>query len=210
MTAVLGLDRILGRALGISSTTAFDDDRYTGCYDGAAGVQWHLATERATGAAWLAVNLEGLKYGGERPIRKFLHRELARPAVLGVLRLLPRPHEVIVHLARDAWAGPRTRVYTDAWTIARHPASELTQEIWFRMMADGLACLTPEGGRGRQSITRAGASSPEMLEVVPHFSAAVRVWPAPPGSPQEAVALVGAAKAHLQPVHAAVVDRLSY
>ena len=210
MTVALNLDRALGKALGLTSTTPFGDDRYEGCHDGAAGVQWHLATDRTTGDTWLAVNLEGLKYGDDRPIRKLLHRELARPAILGVLRLLPRAPDVVVHLTRDAWAGPRTRVYVDEWTIGRHRASELTPDIWSRMMADGLACLTPDGGRARQPVTRSGTAAPEILEVVPHFTAGVRVWPAPPFSMPDAVALVAEAKAQLQPVYAAVVDRLSY
>lgn len=210
MTQVLSLGRILGKALGIANVTPFSDDQFSGCHDGAAGVQWHIATDRLTGETWLAVNLEGLKYGRERPIAKLLHRELARPAVLGVLHLLPRAKDVIVHLTRDAWAGSRQRIAIEERTIERRPASELTRDIWKRMMAEGLECLGPAGARGRQLLTRAGAPAPEMLEVVPHFNAGMRVWGTPPTSAQDAVALVAAAKAHLEPVHEVVVDRLSY
>jgi hypothetical protein len=209
MTQVISLGRILGKALGVASTTPFSDDLYSGCHDGAAGVQWHIAADRVTGETWLAVNLEGLKYGRERPIAKLLQRELARPAVLGVLHLLPRAKDVIVHLTRDAWANQRQRVAIKEWTIERRPASELTRDIWKRMMTEGLECLGPAGARGRQLVTRHGAAVPEMVDVLPHFNAGMRIWSTPPSVP-EAVALVAAAKAHLEPVHEVVVDRLSY
>ena len=210
MSQVISLGRILAKALGVSSVTPFSDDRYSGCHDGAAGVQWHLATDRVTGETWLAVNLEGLKYGRERPIARLLQRELARPAVLGVLHLLPRAKDVVVHLTRDAWVSGRRRAYIEEWTIERRPASELTRDIWSRMMTEGLECLGPAGARGRRLVTRAGAAAPEMLDVVPHLTAGLRVWSALPASPHEAVALVATARAHLEPVHEVVVDRLSY
>ncbi len=211
MTASLDdLRDALQAALPKRTLEKFSDERFVGFHDGADGVQWHIASRVGDGRVTLAVNLEGLAYGrdGQRPIEKLVKRERYKARVLAAIRSAEDPAGVTVHLARDAWAGPRTRVPIEEWTIGLHAGSEISDEVWLSMMGEGVACLSPEGGRGRQMVTRAGRSVSEELEVVPHFNASRLLWDTTP--PQAARReRVREVMALLQPVYDAVVDRVT-
>jgi hypothetical protein len=201
-TSLMGdLGKIFREALGLSASEPFDSVRHGGEHDGAEGVQWHLARSNESGEYRLAVNLEGLMYGGQRVIRKFLQRELARSRVMAVIRDLPAGDpEIIVHMARDAWINQRRRTPIKEGTIARFKSVELNETVWREMLTEALACLGPDNERGQQRVTKLDGTS-VILPVVPHFNVGVRV-------PLEVMA-IRQQVARLQPVHDAVRNRIS-
>jgi hypothetical protein len=90
------LEHIFAEVIAGITTCRFGDEQYRGFHDCAKGVQWHVAEEPAVGACYLAVNLEGLKYGPSRPIHQLALRESKEPRIAacsrpGVRRLRLRP-----------------------------------------------------------------------------------------------------------------------
>ena len=67
--------------------------------DDAKGIQWNLGIHRETGAAFLGVNLEGMKYVGW-PIARLLARERNAPE-LPDLTFLPSADMISVQFSRD-------------------------------------------------------------------------------------------------------------
>lgn len=197
-------------ALPARKLEPFSDERFAGFHDGAEGVQWHVALNQVTGESQIAVNLEGLIYGKDRkrPIERLLKRERHNAKVFAAIHAAADPAHVMVHMTCDAWAGPRTRVPIQEWTIGLATADQLTEAAWQEMMAAALECLGEEGARGVRQVTRLGRSAPEPMEVVPHFNVSRPLWTTPP-PPQECRKKVIEEMGRLKPVYDALVDRVA-
>jgi hypothetical protein len=200
------LDNVFKSALGIATVVPFGDERYKGFHDGAQGVQWHVAYEAETGATYLAVNLEGLKYGKARPIQKIVRREAKEPRMVSVLRGLPRAEDVVVHVVREGWPSQRNRIYVEERFILRTVGARVTEEIWLQAMKDAAACLTDDGGRGRQLARRAGTGVPRMMDVLPHITVGTIGWTGP--IPADAVQRLVECRRLLEPVYVAMNARV--
>jgi hypothetical protein len=194
-------------AFGLRTSQPFADQAFRGFHDGAKGVQWHIAEELSTGMVYVAVNLEGLKYGSERPIRKFLHREKSRPLVPDLCRRCDRATELYAHVIREGWPGPRTRVALRNREILRTNGGTLRDDDWIQAMSAALGCLSSEGERGTQSVTRIESSQSEIMNVLPHVTIGLPVWR---GSiPTDAVPRVQSAMSSLRDIYDAFCERVA-
>lgn len=125
-----------------------------GISDGNEGVQWNAGYHTRDGAAWLGVNLEGMKYD-DWPVARLIERELSRPLLLArYRRQVPRPDRVTVSWARDAWrysARPPIR----EGNIAPTPITldRLDGQGWADALRGARECLNPrKQHRGRRKV----------------------------------------------------------
>ena len=167
---------LLKGVLAVPIVVPFGDGRYSGFHDGAQGVQWHIAHEAETAATYLAVNLEGLKYGRGRPIQRVVRLEAKKPRLVGVFHALARPEDIVVHVVREGWPSQRNRVYLDDRFILKSVAAQVSEEAWSRAMQEAAACLTDEGDRATQLVRRAGTTMSRMMHVLPHLTVGVMMW----------------------------------
>src|SRR5688500_15542587 len=100
-----------------SKLVDFDDERFVGTHEDVDGVQWHVALDRGQMTTRFAVNLEGLSYRGTWPIARLLRSEAADPQFLNVAEVVQGADAVYVHLTRDTWKGPRSRVAAENWHL---------------------------------------------------------------------------------------------
>jgi hypothetical protein len=146
---------------------------YEGLCDAVAGVQWNAWTEDSTGGAFVGVNLEGLAYGGEWPITRFILNELRAPRLPVVAMRLEMPAAVELRFLRDAWqVTARPRILEASIAPSPTTLDRLRADDWARMLSGALACLRPDKdhrGRAVQHVTRVGASVPVQMEVSPHL-----------------------------------------
>ena len=126
-----------------------------GISDGNEGVQWHAGYHTRNGAAWLGVNLEGMKYDGW-PVARLIERELSRPLLLARYRpRVPRPDRVTVTWARDAWQYSARRRIREA-DVAPTPIAldRLDGRGWAHALRGARECLDPgRQRRGRRRVT---------------------------------------------------------
>jgi hypothetical protein len=199
------LQTIFNAALSLRSSVPFGDAGFSGFHDGEKGVQWHIAAEKSTGSVSVAVNLEGLKYGPDRPIRRLLHRERSRPVVADLCRRSPRAPELYAHVNREGWPGPRNRVELRNRDILTATGATLTDEASIAAMSEALQCRWSDGDRGTQSVTRAGWSQPEVMNVLPHVTVGLPVWRG--ATPADAVDRVRSAVSPLREIYEAFCER---
>ena len=153
----------------------------------------------------LAVNLEGLSYGGTWPIATFLRHEMTDPQLLTLGPLVEDAESVDVHLTRDAWKGPRTRVAADKWHLLLSPLAQLREGTWRRAVAQAQGCLGPAGGRGVASLIRVQTGVRERFETTPHLNVGVTL--ASRGSLTQRVAEMQVAVRRLTPIRDYVTRR---
>src|SRR5690349_5873992 len=123
------LGRVFASALGFTAAERFGDDQYSGFHDGVEGLQWHVACDM-DGRTRLGVNLEGLKYGRERRIRRFLIREASRPRIPQLVRASAHAEDICVEVVRGGWPGPRTRIYIEERDILNLPGFRVNDDLW--------------------------------------------------------------------------------
>jgi hypothetical protein len=186
----------------------FDDERFVGSHDDASGVQWHVSVDRSDLARWLAVNLEGLAYK-DWPIARFITREMESPELPLLASQVDDANLVFVHLTRDAWSGPRTRVAVEQWSLLpRRALSLLTATVWQRAVGAARGCLAaPGGGRGTATLTRVKNHLRDEFEVSPHLNVGVVLQAR--GTQLERLRELQKAQAQLQPIYEFFVRRCS-
>ena len=199
-----GIEKVFAQAMGGIDVCRFGDERYRGFHDCAKGVQWHIAEEPGADTCYLAVNLEGLKYGSTRPIHLLVTCEASEPRLAAVVRGLASPESIYVHVVREGWPSQRTRVYLDDQyrCILSAPAAAITDDLWASAMKAASACLSADGNRGRQFVRRPGNPVAVMMDVLPHITVGMTVWTGP--MPSDAVERVVGCRRILEPVHAAM------
>lgn len=196
--------------------TATDDHRFgsvslgwLGVCDGAAGVQWNTWLHRHEKAAYVGVNLEGLKYDGW-PIARFIEREFRHPRLFDVVRQLAAPESIQMIFHRDAWRfASRPAIEERHIGLSGRTLMEIDPEGWKRTLQEAYDCLDPERGhrhRGRQVVTT--KSGRVELSVSPHLQFRQRISAAAEGQRDWANPLRQAKNA-LQPVHEYVKEQSS-
>ena len=136
---------------------------WLGVCDGAEGVQWNTWLHRAENAAYVAVNLEGLKYDGW-PIARFIEREFRHTRLFEVARQLAAPESIQMIFHRDAWRfASRPAIEERHIGLSSRALTEIDPEGWKRTLQEAYECLDPTRGhrhRGRSwSRQRADRSS---------------------------------------------------
>lgn len=157
--------------------TVTDENRFgsvslgwLGVCDGAEGVQWNTWLHRAENAAYVAVNLEGLKYDCW-PVARFIEREFRHPRLFEVARQLAAPQSIQMIFHRDAWqVSSRPAIEERYIGLSGRALTELQPEGWKRTLQEAYDCLDAERGhrhRGRQVVTT--KSGRVELPVSPHL-----------------------------------------
>jgi len=176
---------------------------YFGISDGREGVQWNLAVYPGEGKARVGVNLEGMAYRGW-PIVTLVNSELETPALLQLIPHLDAPESMILRFTRDAWqVTARPRILEECLGGREYRLSEVTTDLWRKILEEALACLDKERGyrgRGLQAVTRVRRSvadaEPTEMRVSPHLT----IWtPIDPSS--DAVEGLSSAFERLRPIH---------
>jgi hypothetical protein len=163
--------------------TVTDENRFgsvslgwLGVCDGAQGVQWNTWLHRAENAAYVAVNLEGLKYDGW-PIARFIEREFRHPRLFEVARQLAAPQSIQMIFHRDAWqVSSRPAIEERHIGLSGHALTEIQPEGWKRTLQEAYDCLDADRGhrhRGRQMVTK--KSGRVELSVSPHLQFRQRI-----------------------------------
>jgi len=169
-----------GTELGITAT---DENRFgsvslgwLGVCDGAEGVQWNTWLHRGENAAYVGVNLEGLKYDGW-PIARFIEREFRHPRLFDVARQLAVPGSIQMIFHRDAWRfASRPAIEEKHIGLSGRALTEIDPEGWKRTLQEAYECLDPNRGhrhRGRQMVTT--KSGRVELSVSPHLQFRQRI-----------------------------------
>ncbi len=152
-----------------------------------AGVQWNawIGTHPGLGdenAAYLGVNLEGLKYGGY-PIADLLLQETRSPRLFDAIAQLDHPGRVRVVWWIDAWqGGGRLPNFPEHQVTPEIPLDELTKTEWDHATRTALACLDESRdyrGRGRRVITLRSRERREYA-VSPHVQFRTILWTSVP------------------------------
>jgi hypothetical protein len=201
---VRGLSEAIALLFPSRPFQTFDDELFVGVREAVDGVQWHVSLERQNGLRRLAVNLEGLAYR-DWPIARLIQRELAEAKLFEVILTLANPRAIEVHLTRDAWKGPRTRVAVEEWSLLpRRPLSDLSPHAWRIALTQAAASLAgPAGGRGSKRLTRLNKLASEEFEVSPHLNFAVKLISG--GTASERLVEMRTAMTQLEPLHRFVV-----
>ena len=150
-----------------------------GISDDNQGVQWNAGYHLRDGAAWLGVNLEGMKYD-DWPVARLIERELSRPLLLDRYRgKVARPDEVTVRWTRDAWqvqARPRIRErYLGPTPLA---LDRLDGQGWAEALREAQDCLNPERhhrGRWMVPVTLLASGRRVVMPVTPHLAFETRL-----------------------------------
>jgi hypothetical protein len=149
---------------------------WLGVCDGAEGVQWNTWLHRNENAAYVGVNLEGLKYDGW-PIARFIEREFRHPRLFDVVRTLDAPGDVQMIFHRDAWRfASRPAIEERHIGLSGRALPEIDPEGWKRTLQEAYDCLDAERGyrhRGRQVVTV--KSGRVELSVSPHLQFRKRI-----------------------------------
>ena len=190
------LSALLGRPV-----KRFDDEIFVGAHDGSEGVQWHVSLDRQDMITRrFSVNLEGLAYK-DWPIAKFIARELEQPKLFDAVTAIEKPELVQVHLTRDAWKGPRTRVAVERWSLlSRQPVHKLSPALWRSSLNEARRCLAgPDGGRAKARLLRVKTHLTEDLEISPHLNFGIELTAE--GTVEERVMELRRAMKLLVPLH---------
>jgi hypothetical protein len=182
---------------------------WVGFSDDAKGVQWNLGIHRETGAAFLGVNLEGMKYVGW-PIARLLVRERDAPE-LPDLTSLPSADMISVQFSRDAWqAAARPNIVERDIKGSGTALAQLTPSLWADMVEEALGCLDPRQGykgRGQQTVTLIKSDEEVLKAVSPHLNIRSSLWNSIPDSLDEVIERIELARARLQPIYDFVRNR---
>ncbi len=180
----------------------------SGFSDDAKGVQWNTAMNLEDGSAFLAVNLEGLKYR-DWPIATFLLKEREQ-LLFPALADIPAADKIIVHLHRDAWqCAARPLIEEKEITGSGTNLKTLTNEIWLGMVEEGLACLDKQQGyraRKVQLVTLVKSGEQVEREVSPHLNLRTSLWSKPSIEVNEMTLQILAARDRLLPVYHRVLE----
>ena len=188
--------------------TVTDDNRFgsvplgwLGVCDGAEGVQWNTWLHRGENAAYVGVNLEGLKYDGW-PIARFIEREFRRPRLFDVARQLAAPESIEMIFHRDAWRfASRPQIEERHIGLSGRVLTNVDANGWKRTLQEAYACLDAERGhrhRGRQMVTT--KSGKVELSVSPHLQFRQRISDAAEGQ-REWLPRLQRAREALQPLY---------
>lgn len=169
-----------GSEFGVTVT---DENRFgsvslgwLGVCDGAEGVQWNTWLHRGENAAYVGVNLEGLKYDGW-PIARFIEREFRQPRLLEVARRLAAPESIQLIFHRDAWRfASRPQIEERHIGLSERALSEIDRGGWEKTLQEAYECLDASRGyrqRGRQMVTT--KSGRVELSVSPHLQFRQRI-----------------------------------
>lgn len=202
-----------GAELGIAVT---DDNRFgsvslgwLGVCDGAEGVQWNTWLHRGQNAAYVGVNLEGMKYDGW-PIARFIEREFRYPRLFEVVRQVTAPDSIQMIFHRDAWRfASRPAIEERHIGLSERALTEIDAEGWKRTLQEAYECLDPDRGhrhRGRQMVTT--KSGRVELSVSPHLQFRQQISDAAEGQ-REWVPRLRRAKEALQPLYDYVKEQSS-
>jgi hypothetical protein len=194
------LHAALAALLGVAPKP-FDDELFVGAHDGVDGVQWHVSLDRQDMITRrFAVNLEGLEYRNW-PIARFIARELEAPKLFDTVAGADPLRKVCVQLTRDAWAGRRTRVAVERWSLlSRQPVGGLSPALWRSSLVAARTCLaSADGGRGKARLTRVKTHLAEDLETSPHLTFGVELTA--DGTVEERVLELRRAMQLLTPLH---------
>ena len=200
-----------GAEFGVAVT---DENRFgsvslgwLGVCDGAEGVQWNTWLHRAENAAYVAVNLEGLKYDGW-PIARFIEREFRHTRLFEVARQLAAPESIQMIFHRDAWRfASRPAIEERHIGLSGRALTEIDPEGWKRTLQEAYDCLDAERGhrhRGRQMVTT--KSGRVELSVSPHLQFRQRISDAAEAQREWTSRLRGAQEV-LQPLYTFVKEQ---
>lgn len=185
--------------------TPSDENRFgspayqlSGVCDGANGVQWNAWMSFREDAAYLGVNLEGMKYDGW-PIARFLEREFNHPRLFEAMASLAAPERVELIMHRDAWqVSARPPIHEKHIGVSGRNLAVIDTDGWRATLQEAYACLRIDNGRIRRArqvvTTKAGSRE---LPVSPHLQfrqkiaegvSGHRQWSEPLRSAREALA----------------------
>jgi hypothetical protein len=162
-------------------------------------------------AAYLGVNLEGLKYEGY-PVAKLLLQEHRQPRVFDAIARVVHPNQVRVIWWMDAWQG--------AGRLPNFPEHQITPEIsldvlkadqWTAAVKAALGCLDKSrdyAGRGRKVVTLRSGEKREY-PVSPHFQFRTVAWRDLPSTDEAAIETLQAKMRLLQPLYEFVKNATS-
>jgi hypothetical protein len=174
---------------------------WLGVCDGAEGVQWNAWLHRNENAAYVGVNLEGLKYDGW-PIARFIEREFRYPRLFDVVRQLSAPESIEMIFHRDAWRfASRPQIEERHIGLSSRVLTNLDANGWKRTLQEAYDCLDAEKGhrhRGRQMVTT--KSGRVELSVSPHLQFRRRISDSAEAE-REWVPRLRLAKNELQPLY---------
>jgi mannose-6-phosphate isomerase-like protein (cupin superfamily) len=139
-------------------------------------VQWNTWLHRGENAAYVAVNLEGMKYDGW-PIARFIEREFRHPRLFEVVRQLAAPESIQMIFHRDAWqVSSRPAIEERHIGLSGRALAEIDPEGWKRTLQEAYDCLDADRGhrhRARQMVTT--KSGRVELSVSPHLKFRQRI-----------------------------------
>jgi hypothetical protein len=196
--------------------TVTDENRFgsvslgwLGVCDGAEGVQWNTWLHRGEHAAYVGVNLEGMKYDGW-PIARFIEREFRYPRLFDVVQQLVAPQSIQMIFQRDAWRfASRPAIEERHIGLSGRAVTEIRADGWKRTLQEAYECLDPHRGhrhRGRQTVTT--KSGRVELSVSPHLQFRQRISDVANEQPEWASRLRRAKEA-LQPLYDYVKEQSS-
>lgn len=176
---------------------------YFGVSDGREGVQWNLAVYPREGRARVGVNLEGMEYRGW-PIATLINSELQFPELLRLLPDLSSPESMTLRFTRDAWqVTSRPRILEEYLGGREYLLSEMTADLWRKILEEALGCLDKDRGyRGRaiQAVTRVRGDVPDDestdMKVSPHLTISAHIDPS-----SDSLEQLSAAIERLRPIH---------
>lgn len=200
-----------GTECGIAVT---DDNRFgsvslgwLGICDGAEGVQWNTWLHRGENAAYVGVNLEGLKYDGW-PIARFIEREFRHARLFEVIQQLTAPESIQMIFHRDAWRfASRPAIEERHIGLSGRALAEIDPDAWKRTLQEAYDCLDAEREyrhRGRQMVTT--KSGKVELSVSPHLQFRQRISDAAEGQ-RDWLPRVKRAREALQPLYIFVKEQ---
>lgn len=182
---------------------------WLGVCDGAEGVQWNTWLHRNENAAYVGVNLEGLKYDGW-PIARFIEREFRYPRLFDVVRQLSAPELVEMIFHRDAWRfASRPQIEERHIGLSGRALTQIDASGWKNTLQEAYDCLDPDRGhrhRGLQMVTT--KSGRVELSVSPHLQFRQRISNAAEAQ-REWPPLLRRAKNALQPLYDYVKEQCS-
>lgn len=177
--------------------------RKKGFSDNSNGVQWNAGIDLDTGAASIAVNLEGMKYI-DWPIARLLEREKIE-LKLPDLSTIAGAEEIYVGLSRDAWqAAARLIIEEKNITGSNTSLSQVSTELWCDMLDEALLCLDADKnyrGRVRQNVTLTKTGKVVERGISPHLNIYTNLWTSPPESIEEVTDMLEMAYERLLPVY---------
>lgn len=178
-----------------------------GVCDGADGVQWNTWLHRGENAAYVGVNLEGLKYDGW-PIARFIEREFRHPRLFEVARALAAQESIQMIFHRDAWRfASRPQIKERHIGLSERALIEIDPEGWKETLQEAYECLDASRGhrhRGRQMVTTKGGRV--ELSVSPHLQFRQRISDAAEEQ-QNWMPRLRRAREALQPLYAFVKEQ---